>query len=94
MITLIGFLFNLIPHILIPVFYGFDFIGYLPASVSASLGLCYFCYMICDNCDGKQARRTKASSPLGMLLDHGLDSMTAVVNNMIMQRVFQIGNGP
>jgi hypothetical protein len=29
-----------------------------------------------------------------MLLDHGLDSMTAVVNNMIMQRVFQIGNGP
>jgi ethanolaminephosphotransferase len=93
MITLIGFLFNLIPHILIPIFFELDFFGYLPPSVCIGLGACYFCYMVCDNCDGKQARRTKTSSPLGMLIDHGLDSMTSVVNNMIMQRLFQIGNG-
>lgn len=27
-----------------------------------------------DGCDGKQARRTKTSSPLGELFDHGIDS--------------------
>lgn len=27
-----------------------------------------------DGCDGKQARRTQSSSPLGELFDHGLDS--------------------
>ena len=32
-----------------------------------------------DAIDGKQARRTGASSPLGMLLDHGSDSMSATI---------------
>lgn len=31
-------------------------------------------YDTLDNTDGKQARRTKSSSPLGQLLDHGFDS--------------------
>lgn len=30
-----------------------------------------------DGIDGKQARRTKSSGPLGELFDHGLDSWTA-----------------
>ena len=29
-----------------------------------------------DNMDGKQARRTQTSSPLGMLFDHGCDSFS------------------
>ena len=29
-----------------------------------------------DATDGKQARRTKSSSPLGQLVDHGLDSFS------------------
>ncbi|EGG24790.1 CDP-alcohol phosphatidyltransferase [Cavenderia fasciculata] len=33
-------------------------------------------YMMMDNIDGKQARRTKTSSPLGELFDHGCDSFT------------------
>ena len=33
---------------------------------------CYEC--IVDGIDGKQARRTRTSSPLGELFDHGLDS--------------------
>jgi len=43
------------------------------ALVSAIL---IFCYMLLDNTDGKQARRTQSSSPLGELIDHGSDSMT------------------
>lgn len=30
---------------------------------------------------------------MGMLLDHGMDAVTAVVNNFILQRVMQTGNG-
>lgn len=32
-----------------------------------------------DNSDGKQARKTGTSSPLGFLMDHGLDCVTAAV---------------
>lgn len=32
-----------------------------------------------DNMDGKQARRTNTSSPLGLLFDHGCDAMTTFI---------------
>ncbi|KAN0018171.1 hypothetical protein ACTFIV_002801 [Dictyostelium citrinum] len=38
-------------------------------------GMMIFIYMMMDNIDGKQARRTKTSSPLGELFDHGCDSL-------------------
>ena len=34
--------------------------------------------MTLDAIDGKQARRTKTSSPLGQLFDHGCDSFSIV----------------
>lgn len=36
-------------------------------------GICVFVYYTIDNVDGKQARRTHTSSPLGMCMDHGCD---------------------
>lgn len=36
-------------------------------------GICVFVYYTIDNVDGKQARRTHNSSPLGMCMDHGCD---------------------
>jgi phosphatidylglycerophosphate synthase len=39
--------------------------------------VCLFLYQTLDNIDGKQARRTGSSSALGMLFDHGLDTITA-----------------
>jgi ethanolaminephosphotransferase len=38
-------------------------------------GCLIFSNMMLDNMDGKQARRTKSSSPLGELVDHGCDSL-------------------
>ncbi len=32
-----------------------------------------------DGTDGKQARRTKTSGPLGELFDHGLDSLQTLL---------------
>ena len=32
-----------------------------------------------DNLDGKQARRTQNSSPLGMMIDHGCDAFLVTI---------------
>jgi ethanolaminephosphotransferase len=87
-------MFNLVPHILLPILYGLSLEGPLPNWISLAMGLCYFLYVISDNCDGKQARRTETTSPLGMLLDHGLDSVTAVLNTIILGRIVQVGDKP
>jgi len=39
------------------------------------------CYQTLDNMDGKQARRTKSSSPLGLLFDHGCDSFNSILGS-------------
>jgi ethanolaminephosphotransferase len=41
-----------------------------------------------DGIDGKQARRTKATGPLGELMDHGVDSWTAVFVPMHVYSLF------
>jgi ethanolaminephosphotransferase len=73
------------------VLFGPDMEGELPGWFCCCLGITFFLYMICDNVDGKQARRTASSSPLGMLFDHGIDCCTSVINNLIMQRLMQVG---
>lgn len=37
----------------------------------------YFLYRVLDEVDGKHARNTGNSSPMGMLLDHGVDAFSA-----------------
>ena len=39
-------------------------------------GLGSFIYQSLDAVDGKQARRTDSSTPLGELFDHGCDSVS------------------
>lgn len=46
------------------------------ASALCALGL--FIYQSLDAIDGKQARRTNSSNPLGELFDHGCDSVSTV----------------
>ncbi|XP_033174561.1 ethanolaminephosphotransferase 1 [Bombus impatiens] len=41
-----------------------------------------------DGIDGKQARRTQTSGPLGELFDHGLDSWTTMLISVCMFSVF------
>ena len=40
---------------------------------------CGLCGQTLDNLDGKQARRTGSSSPLGLLFDHGCDAFNTTV---------------
>lgn len=63
----------------------------LPWWVNVLAALCLFAYNTLDAIDGKQARRTKASSPLGQLFDHGCDAITATFLCMNIMSALQFG---
>ncbi|PSC75152.1 CDP-Ethanolamine:DAG ethanolamine phosphotransferase [Micractinium conductrix] len=52
-----------------------DFAGSAPLWVYAGSAFATFFYLHMDCLDGKQARRTRNSSPLGQLFDHGCDAL-------------------
>jgi len=45
-----------------------------------------------DNADGKQARKTGSSSPLGLLFDHGCDAMNTFVSGLTLFTIVQLGH--
>ena len=53
-----------------------------PAWLHLFLGLCFFAYQTLDNMDGKQARRTGTSSPLGYVVDHGCDAINSTIGTL------------
>ncbi len=50
-----------------------------------------FFYQTLDAIDGKQARRTGSSSPLGQLFDHGCDANSAVFVALAMCAAARLG---
>lgn len=54
--------------------------------------ICLFVYQTLDALDGKQARRTGSSSPLGQLFDHGCDSLTATLVSVAAACCLGCGN--
>ena len=94
-ITLLGLVFNYVSFTLTQYELGNDF------STAPSRAICliqfatHFLYIIFDNLDGKQARRTKSSSAFGMLLDHGCDVFTNIIICFNVTHLLQLGNeGP
>ncbi|KAJ9546154.1 hypothetical protein OSB04_025861 [Centaurea solstitialis] len=77
-ITLTGFMFLLISASL-----GYVYSPQLdsppPRWVHFAHGLLLFLYQTFDAVDGKQARRTNSSSPLGELFDHGCDALACAL---------------
>lgn len=69
MITLTGFLF-LVTSALLGYIYSPQLDSPPPRWVNFAHGLLLFLYQTFDAVDGKQARRTNSSSPLGELFDH------------------------
>lgn len=96
---------TVVPCILLFSLYGPSLVGYVPSWFSLILAITFFLYMVknnidvtfgqlLDNVDGKQARKTGNSSPLGLLFDHGCDAMVTVFTGITMARVVQLGNSP
>lgn len=92
-ITFFAFLFNIIPHLAIIFMTNGDLSLELPRWMCALTGICQFLYMHFDNMDGKQARKTNSSSSLGMLYDHGLDSISGWIMALNFASIVRMGNG-
>lgn len=72
LITLAGTAALVLAYI-VCAFYQPDIYGVSPRWVYALGGIAVITYVNLDCIDGKQARRTQSSSPLGQLFDHGCD---------------------
>lgn len=78
LITFIGLIFMICSYaIMIP--YDTTFTKPIPSFILVISGFCQFMYQTLDACDGKQARKIGLSSPLGMLMDHGCDSLSCTL---------------
>lgn len=60
----------------------------LPTWVLLVNGYCNIVYYTLDCMDGKQARRTNSSSPLGQLFDHGVDCLCLLSHLSMVQAWF------
>ncbi|XP_056377851.1 ethanolaminephosphotransferase 1-like isoform X4 [Hyla sarda] len=97
-LTFSGFLLIIVNYILL-CYYDWDYSAsgiynqHIPnwIWISAALGN-FFAYAL-DSIDGKHARRTQSSSPLGELFDHGLDSWTASIFPLSLFSIFGCHSG-
>mmetsp|Transcript_5724 Transcript_5724/g.12465 ORF Transcript_5724/g.12465 Transcript_5724/m.12465 type:complete len:511 (-) Transcript_5724:162-1694(-) len=53
----------------------------VPGAIFLFNGCAMLIYQTLDNMDGKQARKTGSSSPLGLLFDHGCDAVNTVLGS-------------
>ncbi|KAE9539407.1 hypothetical protein AGLY_004659 [Aphis glycines] len=95
LLTFVGFLFTVGASLLLAYYdYGFYVSGInykgdpIPRWVFGVVSLFIFISYSLDGLDGKQARRTGTSGPLGELFDHGLDSWTTVFIPTALYSIF------
>ena len=91
MVTLLGF-FCIIFNVLLLVIYQPEMNGTDPSWLYYSFAAGLWAYSTLDNIDGKQARRTGTSSPLGELFDHGIDSLNCTLGSLLEACAMGLGN--
>jgi len=74
LITTFDFFLNFLYFSIIIYYTKFELNKEVPSWVCFYTIILYNIYMVLDNCDGKQAKRTNSGSPLGLIFDHGVDS--------------------
>ncbi|XP_054015219.1 cholinephosphotransferase 1 isoform X3 [Hylaeus anthracinus] len=93
LITVLGLVVNILTTLIL-VYYSPD------ARIEAPRWACFLCalglfiYQSLDAIDGKQARRTGTSTPLGELFDHGCDSISTVFVALSACIAVQLGYYP
>ncbi|EGR29150.1 hypothetical protein IMG5_162040 [Ichthyophthirius multifiliis] len=91
-LTLCGYLCVIIPHLVLWYMFPNELSGNIPRSLCAFIGIMHLIYMNFDNVDGKQARKTGNSSPLGLLFDHGCDALVVSVQGISLAACMGFGN--
>ncbi|GAB6029946.1 hypothetical protein CHUAL_005641 [Chamberlinius hualienensis] len=86
LLTFTGFLFTIFNFVILS-YYDYDFYASnslhpeyppIPSWVWMTCAISHFLAYTLDGIDGKQARRTNTSGPLGEMFDHGLDSWATI----------------
>ncbi|CAN0217369.1 ethanolaminephosphotransferase 1 [Lethenteron reissneri] len=96
LLTFSGFLL-LVFNFFILAYYDWDFYASAPGQVHVPgwvwilAGILSFLAYTLDGIDGKQARRTGSSTPLGELFDHGLDSWACLFFGSTVYSIFGRG---
>ncbi|OZJ04731.1 hypothetical protein BZG36_01822 [Bifiguratus adelaidae] len=90
LITLLGLL-CVIVNVLTLLYYSPD-LGTCPNWVYFSFGVGLFVYQSLDAIDGKQARRTGTSGPLGELFDHGCDALNTTLSVLTAASTLALGS--
>lgn len=91
-VTLLGFILILVSHATM-VWYAPTLSEECPRWVYVFVGASLWTYMVLDNLDGRQARRTGSSSPLGHLFDHGCDAFNVTISGISCMAMLQLGPG-
>mmetsp|Transcript_10016 Transcript_10016/g.11397 ORF Transcript_10016/g.11397 Transcript_10016/m.11397 type:complete len:320 (+) Transcript_10016:231-1190(+) len=63
----------------------------VPSWTYLGFGIGLFAYQTLDAIDGKQARRTGSSSPLGQLFDHGCDTLSTTLVALALIHTLKLG---
>jgi len=89
-ITVTGLVIQIIGYSVL-AYYCPDFRAPAPKWVYCVSVFSMFAYQTLDALDGKQARRTGSSSPLGQLFDHGCDSVVTIFLGMVTAMCMHLG---
>ncbi len=93
LLTVCSFFVNLFTFFVILFEAGNDYTIPLSRFSCFLQALTHLLYIILDNTDGKQARKTGTSTSLGLLLDHGCDALTTCIIAVNLAHILQLGNG-
>mmetsp|Transcript_3048 Transcript_3048/g.8083 ORF Transcript_3048/g.8083 Transcript_3048/m.8083 type:complete len:385 (-) Transcript_3048:371-1525(-) len=90
LITFLGLLVMVFGHVVV-LRHSPDLSGDIPPWVCCLQAVVGLTYQTMDNLDGKQARRTGTSSPLGLIFDHGIDALVVTIGGLSLSAIFQLG---
>jgi len=93
LITIVGLAINILTSVIL-MYYSPTATEQAPWWTTLMCALGLFIYQSLDAIDGKQARRTGNSSPLGELFDHGCDSLSTVFVSLASCCAVQLGEYP
>lgn len=93
LITIIGLIINILTTLIL-ILYSPDGTSPPPRWTCLLCAFGLFVYQSLDSIDGKQARRTNTSSPLGELFDHGCDSISTIFVALSACISCQLGHFP
>ncbi|KAF9360594.1 hypothetical protein BGX34_007682 [Mortierella sp. NVP85] len=89
-ITGLGFL-CVVFNLLTMFYFAPDMTAVCPSWAYFSFAIGLFVYQSMDAIDGKQARRTGTSGPLGELFDHGCDALNTTLEVILAANALQLG---